>query len=62
MHPVEWDNWQVFHLFIAFSSVQSFCSAVLHFIEPKVSTAKNRVKALPDPISVERNDKNIREN
>jgi len=36
--------------------------AVLHFLEPKIWTAKNRVKALPNPTSVERNDKSIREN
>ena len=39
-----------------------FWSAVLHFMEPKVWTAKSRVKALSNPTSVERNDKNIRDN
>ena len=31
-------------------------------MKPKIGTAKNRVKALPNPTSVERNDKNITEN
>ena len=31
-------------------------------MEAKVWTAKIQVKALPDPTSVERNNKNIREN
>ena len=49
-------------IFVVFCSVQSFSNAVPHFMKPKDSTAKNWVKALPDPTSVERNDKNIREN
>ena len=31
-------------------------------MKPKIGTAKNRVKALPNSTSVERNDKHITEN
>jgi len=62
-HTFSW-LWQLpsFPFFIAFSSVQSFWSAVVHFMKPAVWTAKNRVNALPSPTSVERNGKNIKEN
>ena len=37
MHPVECDNFQVFHLFVAFRSVQSFWSSIPHFMEQSLN-------------------------
>ena len=62
MLPVEFENCQLFSLLIAFCSVQSFWSAVPRFMEPKVWTVKNRIKALLDSTFIDRSDKIIREN
>ena len=52
MHPVECDKCQVLPLFI------SFCA----YYRTKSLNFKNRVRVLLDPTSVERNDRNGKEN
>ena len=56
-HLVEFDRCQILPFCISLCFVLSLLSAVLCFIKPKIQMARNRVKDLPNSISVERNDK-----